>query len=358
MFRRPLFFLLLSIPLLLLSGAPLRAEDPEGGEAPPGFGAEAPPEMPKGADAFMEPTDRPDLLDYVKALRRQVEQFRDPPPSTDDVTALRDAWNAILKPRIGRMTKRLERWSDPSHWVFEPGEDTPSGLKPEEWTAFTRDMASLATELHGAWKQYGTVKLKPKESMAGHGYVPSAPRLTRIVYPWPVLYDSVLDRQAAGLRLGHWDASTYWHLLGRFRYAWDWSWLRRQQWYDYWRKRRQATKELFDDLRSELDGTRESLGETLLGLQVFVAALQNAEEERMQAECIPCRTQDETLVEMAEKALSGMQEARLQAESFQGRSSSGYGTILRKWLRSQKAAVQVLAIAKTEQEATEPEDDE
>lgn len=348
--------LLFLLALLAVGASRLRAEDPAETPNVPGFGGGPPPTLPKGADDFLKPTERTDLLAFVKALRRQVAQLEVPPPSTEDVTALRDAWNAVLKPRVGRMAKRLERWTDPARWLFEEGEDTPYALKPDQWTAFTRDMASLATELHGAWKQYGSVKLKPKESMAGSGYVPSAPRLVPLAYPWPVLYSSVLDRQAAGARLGRWGSSSYWRLLNRFLYAWDWSWVRRAQWDEYWRKRRAATKDLFEQLRSELDGTRDTLGDTLLGVQAFVAALQNAEEERVQQECVPCRTQDETLVAMAEKALSGMHEARLQAEAFQGRSVSAYGTILRRWLRAQKAAVDVLAIAGTEQEPAESDE--
>lgn len=345
---------LLSVLVLVLGIPPALAEEPEA----PSFGGRAPPDMPSGPEAYMTPTDRTDLLAFVQALHRQIAQFKDPPPSTQDVTALRDAWNAILRPRIGRMTKRLEKWSDASRWIYLEGEEHPVALKPDQWTAFTRDMASLATELHGAWKQYGTVKLKPKESMSGHGYMPRGRPLTRLAYPWPTMYGSIMDRQTAGGRLGRWDSHSYWHLLGRFRYAWDWSYLRRQQWYEYWRRRRQATKKLFDDLRSELNGTRDTLGETLMGVQVFVAALQNAEEERMQEECIPCKTKDETLVKMAETALEGMHTARLNGESFQGRSSSGYGTILRKWLRSQKAATKVLRIAVEEQEAAEAEEAE
>lgn len=70
----------------------------------------------------------------------------------------------------------------------------------------------------------------------------------------------------------------------------------------------------------------------------------------MHEECIPCRTQDETLLKMAETALEGMHMSRLKAEGYQGRSSAGYGTILRKWLRSQKAATKVLRIATEDQE--------
>lgn len=346
--------LLLSALLLLLGFAPAFAEEP----APSGFGGEAPPEMPKGPESYMTPTDRTDLLAYVQALHRQIDQFRDPPPSTQDVTALKDAWNAILRPRISSMTRRLKKWSDPERWLFVEGEEYPVALQPDQWTAFTRDMASLTTEIHGAWKQYGTVKLKPKESMSGHGYMPRGRVHAPLAYGWPSLYGGIVDRQAAAGRLGRYDSHSYWHLLGRFRYAWDWSYLRRQQWYEYWRKRQQATKQMFEDLRAELNGTRDTLGETLLGVQVFVAALQNAEEERLQEECIPCRTQDETLVKMAETALDGMHVARLKAEGYTGRSSSGYGTILRKWLRSQKAAVKVLKVAMEEQEAAEDEETE
>lgn len=317
-----------------------------------------PPEMPEGREAFLTPVERPDLIETMRRLHRSLESYETPPPSTRDITALRDAWNAILKPRAKTMTRRVEKWLDRKRWLYLDGEDTPYALQPDQWRMFTRDMASLAAELAGSYKQYGTVKLKPKEAGLGTTRIYNPPRIATYGYGYPVLYGGLRDRQAAASRLGRYDSGSYWHLLNRFNYAWDWGYNSLVERQRYWRQREQATVQMFEDLRTELNATRDSLGANLLGMQALVAAMQNQEEERINDDCIPCKTKDETLVKMAETALDGMHDARLEAEVYQGRSTSGYSTLLRKWLRSQKAANKVLRIAIEEEEAAAEDEDE
>lgn len=340
--------------LLGLAAAAVRAEDP-----PPFDPRQAPPTVPKGEAGFLAPVERPDLPGYLAAMREQLEQFRTPPPKTREVTALHDAWRKIMKPRLRRMLRRIEKWEKPDRWVREPGERTPSTIKPELWTTFTRDMAALATELHGAYRQYGSVRVVPKQLPTNRVSYPGLG--TNIGYPYAAPYGWILDRQAAGIRLGRRASHSYWHLMNRFTYSWNYNILRRQAWYDYWQKRREATETLFEDLRSELSSTQDTLGQTLLGLQVFLAAMQNAEEERLLGQCHACRSTDASLRKMGETALEGMEEARLEAERFQGRSSAAYGTLLRKWLRAHKAATKVMEIAHAEGDIfaeAEPEDPE
>jgi hypothetical protein len=348
-----------SLLVLLAAVAPARAEEEPAEPAEPAVAERAadlaapPPDMPEGRDAFLEPGERPNLIEVLGSLRRQIEQFETPPPATPRVTALRDAWDSILEPRIRRMLRRLEKWEDPERWLYVEGEATPVALKPDEWAAFTRDMAGLATELHGAWQQYGSVKIRAK---IPHGGIPNpSPPSVYLGYPYAGLYNGILQRQSAGTSLGRWASGSYWRLVDRFRYAWDWSWYRRAYWYEHWQRRIEATEDLFEDLRAELDGTRDILGQALLGLQVYVAALQNAEEERLYDLCESCRTEDETLREMGRTALATMEKERLEAERYQGKSSAAYGSLLRKWLRAQKAALKVMEVA---HEDEEPADDE
>ena len=347
------------LPLLLTLLAALLAAPPVASaeDAPPQAPGALPPEMPQGREAFLTPAERPDLIETMRRLERSLKGYETPPPSTPDVTALRDAWNAILQPRAKTMTRRVAKWTDRKRWLFLPGEATPVALQPDQWTAFTRDMASLAAELAGSYKQYGTVKLKAKEPGLGTSRIYNPPRLSIYGYGYPVLYGGLVDRQAAAATLGRWDSGSYWHLLDRFNYAWDWRYNSSIYRYEYWKNRERATEQLFEDLRDDLNATRDSIGENLLGLQALIAAMQNQEEERINDDCIPCKTKDETLVEMAEKALDGMQDARMEAEVYQGRSTSGYSSLLRKWLRSQKAANKVLDIA-VEQEQAAAEEDE
>ena len=84
--------------------------------------------------------------------------------------------------------------------------------------------------------------------------------------------------------------------------------------------------------------------ENLLGVQALVAAMQNAEEERMGRQC-GAYPPDDTLREMVEVAGKALEDARLEAETFEGESSAAYGTLLRKWLRAHKAALKVLEVA-------------
>ena len=342
---------LLVFPLIL---PVVWAEDEPEAEAPGAM----PPPMPQGREAYLTPVERPDLLETMRRLHRSLQSYETPPPSTPDVTALRDAWNAILQPRAKAMTRRVEKWLDRKRWLFVDGEATPIALQPDQWTMFTREMASLAAELAGSYKQYGTVKLKAKEPGLGTSRIYNPPSITMYGYGYPVLYGGLRDRQAAASTLGRWDSGSYWHLMNRFNYAWDWRYNSSIYRYQYWKDREEATVKLFDDLRDELNATRDSIGENLLGVQALVATLQNQEEERINEDCIPCKTKDETLVKMAETAMDGMQAARLDAEVYQGRSTAGYGTLLRKWLRSQKAANKVLAIATEEEEQAAEEDEE
>ena len=313
-------------------------------DEPPAFDpGQAPPTLPAGKESYLQPVDRPDLIGYLAKMREQLAQFETPPPKTESVTALYDAWRKILKPRLPRMLRRIEKWEKPKRWEWARGERTPSTIKPEQWTTFTRDMASLATELHGAYKQYGSVKVVPKALPYNRLSYPGLG--SSIGYPYAQPYGWILDRQAAGVRLGRRASHSYWNLMNRFSYSWNYNYLRRQAWHRYWRQRRQATEKLFEDLKAELSSTRDTLGQTLLGMQVFMAAMQNAEEERLLGQCHSCRTDDESLRKMGEAALDGMETARLEAERFQGKSSAAYGTLLRKWLRAHKAAVKVMEIA-------------
>jgi hypothetical protein len=137
---------------------------------------------------------------------------------------------------------------------------------------------------------------------------------------------------------------SYRHLLGRFRTAWDWGWEEQARWAKYW-EQRDARDRMTATVREDLQATRDTLAQTLLGLQVFMGAVQNAEEERLANLCEACRTDDATLREMAETALRDMATARLEAERFQGDSYAKYGTLLRTWLRRQQAALGVLDVA-------------
>ncbi len=368
--KRCPFLPLLALAMLPLVGAVARADDPpapppaspSGSQPPtaPDPGAQpdetrtAAPELPTGKEPYLAPVDRTDLLRYLGTLQEQVEMFQTPPPQTDEVTALRDAWKAIMKPRVFRMNRRLERWRDPEHWVWVQNEPTPRGLKAEEWPAFVHDMAGLVTELEGAWEQYGAVRLEKKPALRGPDRIAS-PIPAWVGYPYARLYASVLDRESAAGDLGRWNLTSYWSLLNRFDRAYWWTLHNRRTLYEQPLTRGEATRVLFHQLYGDLLATRDALQSLKLGVQVLVAALQNVEETSLESLCLACHTDDETLRHMGETALASMQQLRLEGERFHGDSPADYGSILRRWLRADRAAHYVMKVA---QEPEEPSADE
>jgi hypothetical protein len=150
--------------------------------------------------------------------------------------------------------------------------------------------------------------------------------------------------------MGRWNMNSYWHLLNRFQGAWLYRLERRREYDDWIRKKERMRRETFEHLRSELDNTRETLMENLLGVQALVAAMQNSEEERMGQHC-GAYPPDDALREMVEVAGKALEDARLEAETFEGESSAAYGSLLRKWLRAHKAALKVLEVACVEAQA-------
>jgi hypothetical protein len=335
------------LPCALLGG-PAWAEETDPDAVPtPG----KPPEFTGGAEVYLKPVETGTLVDWVTALRGQLERLRTKPPAGPQDTQLHSAWESILEPRLGNMIGRLEKWQDPSRWVVVEGsEPAISVLKDDQWAPFVQSMSFLATELHGAWKQYQNVSIKRKNvppDPAQPGQPPFAGPVTyRIAFPVAGLHQAILHRQAAARQLGHVRFGSHWHLLGRFRNAWDWSWEQSSTWWKYLeRQQAQQARERFEmALQVALDGTRDTLNNTLLGLQAFVAATQETEQERLRGICLACKTDDATLREMAETALRDMEIVQMEAERFQGPSYSDYGSLLRQWYRRQRAAVSVLDI--------------
>jgi hypothetical protein len=336
------------LTVALLFASPALAEEPAGAPNDMFPGAEeAPPEFPAGSEAFTAPIDRTNLPQWIGVLRQQLQRFETPPPTFPESRQLHDEWTTILKPRIARILQRLDNWQAEGKWAVVEGEAAPNILRPSEWTNFVRDMAQLATELHGAWTQYGKIEIRAKSGP------PTSPQLWprdipfRLSYPWPTLYRSVLERQQAAANAGSYDGVSYWHLLGRFRHVWDWTWERRLNWYR-WLEQQQAKAKFYAAQQAELNATRDMLSQTLLGLQVFIGALQNAEETRMHSICTACRQSDATLREMAETALRDMAIARVEAERYHGDSYAKYGSLLRAWLRRHRAAIGVLDVTADE----------
>lgn len=322
------------------------AEDPAGGPGNAAPALAAPPAFNGGADEFLAPVNSGGPQEWLTALHGQLLRLKTPPPRSSMDAQLHSAWESILEHRIATMLGRLEKWQDNARWVVVDGEPARTVLKQDQWPGFVQSMAFLAAELHGAWKQYQNVQIKRKNVTVDRPRYLAGPYVGRLSYPVSGLYQSILQRQAAARQLGFVRGGSHWHLLGRFRTAWDWSWDQSASWARYLeRKETQEARENFEHaLEVALDGTRDTLSNTLLGLQAFVAAVQEAEQDRLRGICLACRTDDATLREMAETALRDMELVQMEAERYQGLSYSEYGTRLRTWSRRQRAAVSVLEI--------------
>jgi len=324
----------LALLTTLAFALPARAE-----EAPASGAGAAPPVFP--AEWVVEIEAKPvDPQAWIAALRGQLERMRTPPPTSAQDTQLKSAWETILVPRLGNMINRLEAWQESSRWMVLTGETTFVTLRDDQWAPFIQSIATLTAELQGAQQQYANVQIRRRVLPEATGAI----AVWRLAYPADGLYTSILQRQAAAQRIAARRLATHASLLGRFRRAWDWSWDQGDAWVRYLEKQEAAAAQeaVERSLEEALDATKQRLASLLLGVQAFVASVQEAEQARLRSLCVACSTDDATLREMAETALRGMETAQLDAERFQAGNYTRYNALLRTWHRQQRAAVSVL----------------
>jgi hypothetical protein len=326
----------------LLAGIALAT--PAGAEEPArarGSAAAQPPVFP--AELVLEVEAKPiDPQAWLAALRGQLERMRTPPPTSPQDTQLKSAWETILQPRLGNMISRLEPWQESARWVVITGDPTFVTLRDDQWAPFIQSIAALTAELQGALQQYGNVKIRRRVQPEDVGAVAA----WRLAYPTDGLYTSILQRQAAAQRVAARRLATHGALFGRFRQAWDWSWDQSSAWIRYIEEQEAAAAQeaIERGLEEALQATKQNLTGLLLGVQAFVASVQESEHARLRSLCVACRTDDATLREMAETALRGMETAQLDAERFQAGNYTKYNGMLRAWHRQQRAAVGVLEL--------------
>ena len=325
---------------LLLLGAPsVHAED----SAPKGKGKgkekPAPPELLQDLSEMMTAERDPvNPIDYLRSYRDWIRQHETPPARTANVHAQHDLWSGALKPKARRMTKRVEMLMKRKYWV--PARGTPERVKPEAWSRFTREIAGLGTELHGAWKQYGRANPRPKSYGFGFVRFPRPPRLGAYYgYPYRAVPMSAwrngLARRSS-IGVGGLEMRSYYNLMWGYNRAWEWSMWRRAE---YNRRRQELIRKQREFIESEREAARvvrDTLEQQMISLQVLTAAMQAAEEHALREE-IEKLPEGDVLRELAEEVVDTLKEARLTAEQYQGTSSAEYGTLIRKWVRAYKA---------------------
>ena len=249
----------IALPLLGAEADTPRPSPPAGAPpagAPP---AAASPIEAVDDDSLSQETAPTNPIEFLRSFREWVAQHRNPPPRARLDTALHDVWRAALRPRAGRMTRRIDKLIKRKYWL--PPEGEPTHVKPEEWSRFVREIAGLMTELHGAWKQYTSARpiLRRgipvgKVRVPGHYYGYGHPAL---LWRRALVRRIAVGARHAPVRLGrhlpganpglgvlppggkrpvvggvvhrrvglHWgrkELYSYWNLLNRYRHGWTW----------------------------------------------------------------------------------------------------------------------------------------
>ena len=130
-------------------------------------------------------TDPVDPIEYLRSFRDWIAQHEAAPPRTQHDTILYDTWNAALRPRASRMTRRIDNMMRRKYWIPEDG--AAERVRPGVWRRFTREVASLMTELHGAWKAYAKARVRAPGMVSNvrptYGYVGYGPCSTSMPRP-------------------------------------------------------------------------------------------------------------------------------------------------------------------------------
>jgi len=333
-FRVLFFGLALGLPLLLCGSAGAEDAPAKGAKAKP-----APPQLLQDlAKEMRADRDPPDPIEYLRSYMEWIRTHETPPARTAMVHAQHDMWSGALKPKARRMTRRVETLTQRRYWVPERG--TPERVKPAAWSRFTREIASLGSELFGAWKQYG--RANPRPVALGHGMIayPRPPRLGAYygsryrAVPMSAWRGGLARRSAIGI--GGLEMRSYWGLMNGYNRAWEYSMLRRAEWDRRRREVMRKQREFMAGEKAAANAVRDTLEQQMLALQVLTAAMQAAEEHALRAE-IEQLEEGDILRDLAERVVDKLREARLKAERYQGTSSAAWGSLLRAWVRVYKA---------------------
>ena len=245
------------------------------------------------------------LYDRVAGLADLLAGFTDAPVRSRDERAVYDAWRIALKPRASRMLGRVERVADPVHWEFDE-EREPELLRPSSWTLAVREFASLYTELVGAALQHGRMRIvwSPKTRFGIQAGTSRAP-----------VHTKTKAKEVAAAK----------EALEKAR-----------------RAKMRAAKLTLDSILKRLEVTRATLAATLDETKHCLAALQRAEETRLDGR-IDRLAEGTRAREKAEDHLLAMARGRLKASRYRDDRPAGYGSLLRSdWLRPHGRLVRLL----------------
>lgn len=343
---------------LLFSSAPLHAEDGDADEKPKA-GAEAAGSAPSPLAELKEEyltrqTAPENPLTYIESFRDWLRDHETPPDRTGRADQVYDVWAAALKPRLPRMIRRTETLMKRKYWV--PEEGIPERVKPEAWSKFVRQISALGTELHGAWRGYRKADIRD----AGGSLRTGGSRSYLTFYggwgmPYRVWHGHSLGRQGIHYGDARRERYSYWNLMRYYRRGWGW---RSAHCADCEARRKELKdrKAQVEEGRAAVETTTATLAQQMLALRVLVGAMQVQEEHHL-AEQLDALPRDSVLRGPAEELLEALRRARLEAERYDGDSSSRWGQLLRNWVRAYNAGTALLEKEAQKLEEIDEDDD-
>ncbi len=298
-------------------------------------------------------TDPEDPVTYIKSFRDWLRDYEQPPSRKGGADQVYDVWAAAIRPRLPRMLRRTETMMKRKYWV--PEEGTPERVKPESWSKFVREISALGTELHGAWKGYMKADIRD----AGGQLSTSGSRSYLTFYggwgmPYRVWHGHSMGRQGIHYGSAARERYSYWNLMRYYRRGWGWRSAHCRN-CEARREELKERKEKVEEARAAVETTTATLAQQMLALRVLVGAMQVQEEHHI-AEQIDALPRDSLLRKPAEELLDALRRARIEAERYDGDSSSRWGQLLRNWVRAYKAGMTLLE--KEAKKLEEMEDDE
>ena len=286
---------------------------------------------PLGPAAAPEATVEVDVLAFVKSMREQLALHSKAPRHTAIDHGLYDLWHAILRPRIGRMIRRVQDLQHPKRWT-KSEQGLVLGLAPDAWSRTTRNMAALYTELGAALKRYERASVS---FTSPYGLGLDRRPAVYVGYPLehlgPVAMERELYRRLRGGRVIWRDElRAHWRLLGRFHLHY----LRQAH---LWQRvevpgEPEAMRAAHEKHEEAIDRTAESLRVQMLGLRTLMATLQAVEEDRLRTKVLASTLNPEAQGALLEM-LGTMRQGRLDARDYEGDKHAEYGQRLRsRWL--------------------------
>lgn len=309
---------LLLFAALILLPAPLRADPP-----------------PKKEEGREQAATALDFMPLVLGLKEEMEQHKKRPLEDGPGGELYTAWKLNVKRRAPRMAAKATELARSSFWEFDEQGEAALRLKEQQWGPAVRRLGTIYTDLGGAAKGYDKVTVSPDRAIALWDRRHPPPATTGLT-PAGVLLRRVRAEIAAYRLLKKivpgWLLRELDRLILRERVEIAARVEARRRWeedrtraHEEIRARVEATRALVEQQQALLLGQMESL-------RALTAALQEAEEQRLE-QSLDAFPPDDPVHAATKEHFLEMRQGRLQAERFSDPRTSRWGGLLRQgWM--------------------------